>query len=126
MRASVSIAMRVLKGLKTHRHSPEPLLACIWTPLPTCSTANAGIRSSPCWLHLPAHFCSTSAPRAGQQQGPSSPGRGVTSVEQDSELQPPSQQTPRYSPLHYNVAEFCEKIVPNDDERKFKQQIIET
>ena len=44
-----------------------------------------------------------------------------------SEGSPPSLASApaKYSPLHNNIEEFCHKIVPTEDEKKVKQEVIE-
>jgi hypothetical protein len=41
-----------------------------------------------------------------------------------SQQQVPS-PAPLYSPLHYNIEEFCARVAPSEDERKYKQQIVD-
>lgn len=44
--------------------------------------------------------------------------------------QQPQQQLPprrvNYSPLHYDIEKFCRDVVPTEEERKLKLQVIET
>jgi non-canonical poly(A) RNA polymerase PAPD5/7 len=37
----------------------------------------------------------------------------------------PAKQAVRYSPLHHNVEEFCVRVVPTEEERKYKQLVID-
>lgn len=42
--------------------------------------------------------------------------------------QQPPQAPPRrvkYSPLHYNIEQFCQEVVPTEEERQLKLQVIE-
>eukprot|EP00198_Chlamydomonas_reinhardtii_P004174 XP_001693510.1 poly(a) polymerase [Chlamydomonas reinhardtii] len=37
----------------------------------------------------------------------------------------PPQPSVRYSPLHYNIEEFCQRVVPTEGERRQRQEVIE-
>lgn len=45
--------------------------------------------------------------------------------QQQADGQAPVAPKIKYSPLHYNVEDFCQRIVPTEDEKKVKHQIVE-
>ncbi len=53
--------------------------------------------------------------------------RFSTQAAQTGPPPPSTEKQPRssYSPLHHNVEEFCQRIVPSEDEKKIKQSVIE-
>ncbi|KAJ9507932.1 hypothetical protein QJQ45_021174 [Haematococcus lacustris] len=48
----------------------------------------------------------------------------ISSASPEIVSQPP-QRHGHYSPLHYNIQDFCSRVVPTENERLYKQQIIE-
>jgi non-canonical poly(A) RNA polymerase PAPD5/7 len=97
-----------------------------WPAAASIGTGSLKTRSCKSWLLQPLQkpLSTSTCARASQQQGPPASGRASTSVQQSTGAA--SAQQPRYSPLHFNVVQFCDKIVLTDDERKFRQQIVET
>lgn len=99
---------------------------CISDARSPCLPSTSGPSVEPGWGHSKPGtwygFHSTQQPRHIRTSASAS-GPGP------SEALPASTSTQtkatRYSPLHYNVEEFAARIVPTEEERKIKSQIVE-
>ncbi|KAG2438992.1 hypothetical protein HYH02_010783 [Chlamydomonas schloesseri] len=63
---------------------------------------------------------------AAAAQAGGSNGQGVEAEDGGSAAPAaPPQPSVRYSPLHYNIEEFCQRVVPTEGERRQRQDVIE-
>ncbi|KAF5839343.1 hypothetical protein DUNSADRAFT_1027 [Dunaliella salina] len=91
--------------------------------LPSSRHAQAGLHAR--------HARHLSSMQAVQQFSATTGGPSSSSSSSPGNFLPGSQQPqvpPRrikYSPLHYDIEDFCRKVVPTDEERKLKLQVID-
>jgi len=127
-------------------HSPAASLSCssasVAGPTTSSSCMNAthsphslGTSTRPS-LHASRHFAAhlgyhrhLSSAHAVQQYSASTGGPSSSDSSSSVPGEQPQQQLPsrrvKYSPLHYDIEEFCRRVVPTEEERKLKLQVIE-
>ena len=119
-----SAGTSALRPSFSHRHIPHDIasraLSCSWSAwdeghhrFPSFSThASRGSRVP----HGPSSDTESQPLPSGSADGSSggsSPSNGDSSA------------PAKYSPLHMNIEEFCCKIIPTEDEKKVKQEVVE-
>ncbi|KAG2500643.1 hypothetical protein HYH03_001410 [Edaphochlamys debaryana] len=68
---------------------------------------------------------SSPAPKKQRGQGKAQPSPASSQPQAQAQAQAQAKPSVRYSPLHYNIEEFCGRVVPTEGERRQRQEVID-